>query len=67
MRDYAAMEAIAAQNPNLNDVRIFLDASTTISLRSTYGLWLKRIRPRSALKSPTRTLWRFPGQIFCWI
>lgn len=24
------MEAIAAQNPNLNDVRIFLDASTTI-------------------------------------
>lgn len=64
MRDYAAMEAIAAQNPNLNDVRIFLDASTTISLRSTYGLWLKKDSPKIGPEEPDTNLVEVPGADF---
>lgn len=64
MRDYAAMEAIAAQNPNLNDVRIFLDASTTISLRSTYGLWLKKDSPKIGPAEPDTHLLEVPGADF---
>lgn len=64
MRDYAAMEAIAAQNPNLNDVRIFLDASTTISLRSTYGLWLKKDSSKIGPEEPDTNLVEVPGADF---
>lgn len=64
MRDYAAMEAIAAQNPNLNDVRIFLDASTTISLRSTYGLWLKKDSPKIGPEETDTNLVEVPGADF---
>ena len=64
MRDYAAMEAIAAQNPNLNDVRIFLDASTTVSLRSTYGLWLKKGSPKIGPAEPDTNLVEVPGADF---
>lgn len=58
------MEAIAAQNPNLNDVRIFLDASTTISLRSTYGLWLKKDSPKIGPEEPDTNLVEVPGADF---
>lgn len=41
MKDYAALEAAAAQNPRLNDVLV-QQGENYISLRSTFGLWLKK-------------------------
>ena len=41
MKDYAALEAAAAQNPRLNDVLV-QQGENFISLRSTFGLWLKK-------------------------
>ena len=41
MKDYAALEAAAAQNPRLNDVLV-QQGENFISLRSAFGLWLKK-------------------------
>ena len=40
MRDYAALEALAAQSPRLNDMRITTPKGT-LSMRSDFGLWLQ--------------------------
>ena len=45
MRDYAALEALAAQSPHLNDMRITTPKGT-LSMRSDFGLWLKRDSPQ---------------------
>lgn len=44
MTYYESLKAAAALNPNLNDVRIIF-GSTTISLRETFDLWLKKDSP----------------------
>lgn len=44
MTYYESLKAAAALNPNLNDVRIVF-GSTTISLRETFDLWLKKDSP----------------------
>ncbi len=44
MINYAEAEAAAAKNPRLNDVFVQLDGAFT-SLRSEFGLWLKKQSP----------------------
>lgn len=41
MRDYLAMEAAAANNPRMNDVRVEIGGDF-VSLRFEFGLWLKK-------------------------
>lgn len=45
MRDYAALEALAAKNSRLTDVFVRL-GDQFVSLRSTCGLWLQKQSPQ---------------------
>lgn len=64
MTDYAVAEALAEKNANLNDVRIFLDSSDTISLRSKFGLWLKQGSPKIGKPEADTNLIEVPGADF---
>lgn len=44
MKDYAVLESIAAKSNCCNDVIVQL-SSESLSLRTTYGLWLKKSQP----------------------
>lgn len=44
MKDYAILESNAAKSGKYNDVVVTI-GSTATSLRSTYGLWLKKGQP----------------------
>lgn len=60
MRDYAALEAAAALNPRLNDVRV-TTADGTLSLRSTFGLWLNKESPKVGKPETDSMLVEVPG------
>lgn len=63
MRDYAALEALAAQNPRMNDMRITTPKST-LSMRSDFGLWLKRGSPQIGKPETDSMLVEVPGADF---
>lgn len=66
MKDYAALEAAAAQNPRLNDVLV-QQGENFISLRSAFGLWLKK--EGRQINAPTvESLQEYPpATIWSWI
>lgn len=63
MRDYAALEALAAQNPRMNDMRITTPKGT-LSMRSDFGLWLKRDSPQIGKPETDSMLVEVPGADF---
>jgi len=63
MRDYTALEALAAQNPRLNDMRITTPKGT-LSMRSDFGLWLKRDSPQIGKPETDSMLVEVPGADF---
>ena len=63
MRDYAALEALAAQNPRMNDMRITTPKGT-LSMRSDFGLWLKRGSPQIGKPETDSMLVEVPGADF---
>lgn len=63
MRDYAALEALAAQSPRLNDMRITTPKGT-LSMRSDFGLWLKRDSPQIGKPETDSMLVEVPGADF---
>ena len=63
MRDYAALEALAAQSPHLNDMRITTPKGT-LSMRSDFGLWLKRDSPQIGKPETDSMLVEVPGADF---
>ena len=63
MRDYAALAAIAAKNPRINDARI-ITPKGTFSLRSDFGLWLKRDSPQIGKPETDSMLVEVPGADF---
>lgn len=46
MENYAAREAAAEKNPNVNDLFVELDGAF-VSARSTWGLWLQKQSPQT--------------------
>lgn len=60
MRDYTALEAAAARNPRLNDVRV-TTANGTLSLRSAFGLWLNKGSPKIGKPETDSMLVEIPG------
>ena len=63
MRDYSALEALAAQNPRMNDMRI-TTPTKTFSMRSDFGLWLKRGSPQIGKPETDSMLVEVPGADF---
>ena len=63
MRDYAALEALAAKSPRLNDMRITTPKGT-LSMRSDFGLWLKRDSPQIGKPETDSMLVEVPGADF---
>lgn len=63
MRDYAALEALAAKNPRMNDMRI-TTPTKTFSMRSDFGLWLKRGSPQIGKPETDSMLVEVPGADF---
>ena len=63
MRDYAALEALAAQSPRLTDMRI-TTPNGTLSMRSDFGLWLKRDSPQIGKPEADSMLVEVPGADF---
>ncbi len=63
MRDYATLEALAAQNPRMNDMRI-TTPTKTFSMRSDFGLWLKRDSPQIGKPETDSMLVEVPGADF---
>ena len=60
MTFYESLEAAAAQNPNINDVRVQYGAET-ISLRSQFGLWLNKGSPTIGKPETESNLVYVPG------
>ena len=65
MRDYGALEALAAQNPRMNDMRITTPKGT-LSMRSDFGLWLKRGSPQIGKPETDSMLVEVPGADWAW-
>ena len=63
MRDYAVLEALAAQNPRLNDMRI-TTPTQTFSMRSDFGLWLNRDSPQIGKPETNSMFVEVPGADF---
>lgn len=63
MRDYAELAAIAAKNPSMNDARI-ITPKGTFSMRSDFGLWLKRDSPQIGKPETDSMLVEVPGADF---
>lgn len=60
MTDYLTLESLVAKNPRLNDVLVLSDGDY-ISLRSKFGLWLKRGSPKIGKPEADTNLVEVPG------
>ena len=63
MRDYAALEAIAAKSSRVNDACV-ITSKSTLSMRSDFGLWLKRDSPQIGKPETDSLLVEVPGADF---
>jgi len=63
MRDYAALAALAAKNPRMNDMRI-TTPNGTLSMRSDFGMWLKKSSPQIGKPETDSNLVEVPGADF---